>query len=483
MKIVLLNPPFEESYSAIKDKRKKAILEILQPLGIAYIAAVLERDNYQVKLFDCALGSSQYELFGSLRNEQPDIVGITATSLSFRSAQKVAMDVRKFFPKSIIIIGGPHVTALPYEVMSFEYFDVAVIGEGEITFLELVKRIEESGLGCLEYINGIAFRKNGNVVLTGKRNFIKDLNALPFPARHLLPPLSKYSPSPASYRKLPMATIITSRGCPMKCSFCDQAVFGSFYRLRNAESILDEIEIIKNKFGAKEIRFYDDNFTWNEKRILEICNKLKKRNIKIPWVCFASVNSVSKNLLKEMKSAGCWQILYGLESGDENVLKFLKKKVTIADNERAVRWAKEVGLSIRALFIVGSPWETKESLQRTLDFAKRFNIDYAHFNKFIPYPGSEAYKMLINKGYRFDFTQRFSMFSHADIMYIPDSLTKKEFINFLARARKEFYFRFSYILRRAISIVTWVELKAQILGFLALILRSNICNHEKNTSK
>ncbi len=483
MKIVLISPPFEQNFSIAKDKRRKAILEVVQPLGIAYVAAVLEKNNYRVKIFDFALGISQFDLMKPLKRENPDIIGITATSLSIASAQWVAMNVREFFPEAIIVIGGPHVTAMPYATMSYNYFDIGVIGEGEETFLQLIRRIETSGLESLDDIEGIAYKRNGKIVLTKSRDFIKSLDDLPFPARHLLPPLSRYSPFAASYRKLPLCTIISSRGCPMGCSFCDQAVFGSVYRTRSTDNILDEIDLVKNNFGAKEIRFYDDVFTWNRDLIFELCEKMKRRNVKIPWTCFAVVKNISKKLLKEMKAAGCWQVSLGLESGDKRVLRFLKKNISLAQNERAIRWIKEAGLGIRAHFVVGSPWETKESLENTLDFAKKFDLDYAHFIKFMPYPGSEAYKMLVSKGYHFDFTRKFNMLDHTDIMYVPESMTKEEFSNFLVRARKEFYFRLSYILRRIFSVKTWLEIKAQLFGFFAFIFHYKIFNYEKNTAK
>ncbi|MBM3251394.1 MAG: radical SAM protein [Candidatus Omnitrophica bacterium] len=352
--------------------------------------------------------------------------------------------------------------------MACECFDIGVIGEGEITFLELVKLIEKSGLEYLEDTKGIAYRKDGNVILAEGRDFINDLNELPFPARHLLPSLSRYSPFIASYRKLPIVHIISSRGCPMGCSFCDQAVFGSGYRSRSADNILDEVELVKNKFGVKEIRFYDDVFTLDKKRVFEMCDKIRERNITISWTCFAVVNTISKELLKKMKGAGCWQISFGLESGDEGVLKYLKTDISLEQNEMAVRLAQEAGLSVRAHFVIGSPWETKESLRNTLNFAKRFNIDYAHFIKFMPYPGSKIYNILIKQGYRYDFTKRFSTLNNSDVMYVPESLTKQEFINFLGLARREFYFRPSYILRKIISIRTWNEFIRNIFSFFAI---------------
>ncbi len=468
MKIILINPPFEEWLTIAKDKRRKAILEIVAPLGLAYLAAVLERNNYQVKIYDSTIGISQSELLNSLTIDNPDIVGITATSVSFASAEKIAENVRKFLSKAIIVIGGPHVTALPQETMSFECFDVGVIGEGEITFLELVKQIEQSGLRQIEYIDGIIYRKDGGLILNKKRSYIKNLDEIPFPARHLLPPLSVYSPSPVSYKHLPIAAIMSSRGCTMRCVFCDKAVFGSNYRTRSSDNILEEIELLKNKFGAKEISFFDDNFTLDQERIFELCYKIRKRKIKIPWSCLTSTNCVSKELLREMKQAGCWQIWFGLESGDEGILKQLRKDITLAQNEMAVKWAKEEGLNVRATFAVGSPWETKESLQRTLDFAKKIKIDYAHFIKCTPFPGSELYKILIKKGYNFDFTKNYEMLNPDTIIYVPESLTKEEFTNFLRRARKNFYLRFSYILRRLVSIRTWNDLRRHILSFFTI---------------
>jgi anaerobic magnesium-protoporphyrin IX monomethyl ester cyclase len=345
---------------------------------------------------------------------------------------------------------------------------VGVIGEGEITFLELVRQYEKNCLNNLDVVDGIVYRKNGQILKTRQREFIEDLDCLPFPARHLYPPLSAYRPTPASYRKLPQGILMTTRGCPSKCTFCDRAVFGSSYRERSADKVVEEIEELIYKFGAREIRFFDDTFTLNEKRVFAICNKLKERKIKIPWTCLTKVANVSKEMLKEMKKAGCWQVLFGLESGDERILKLLKKGNTIEQNKIAVRLAKEAGLSVRADFIVGTPGETLGSLKRTLDFAIKVKVDYAHFNKFVPYPGTELYEILKQQGYRFDFMDRFSIIDHSTIFFIPESMSKEEFREFLDYANKAFYLRPTYILKRLLSIRSLVELKGQINGFFAI---------------
>lgn len=468
MKVVLVNPPFEEETSVGASRSIKAVLNIIPPLGVAYLAAVLEKNNYPVKIFDCTAGISHSGLIELIKKEEPTLLGITSTTPCFESAKKVASSMREVSPGVPIIIGGCHVTAMPRETISDDLFDVGVIGEGEITFLELVREIEKGGLSDPQEIKGIVYKKDDKIIFTESREFIQDLDSLPFPARHLLPPLSSYAPTPASYRRLPLGVIVTSRGCPHRCTFCDRSIFGCSYRTRSADNVLDEVEELIHKYGAKEVRFFDDTFTMSKKRVLEICDKFKKRRIKIPWTCLTTVAAVSKELLKRMREAGCWQVLYGLESGDDRMLKLLKKGNTVKRNEEAVRWAKEAGLEVRGDFIVGTPGETKESLKKTLNFTLHNPLDYAHFNKFIPFPGTELYSMLVAKGYRFDFSKGCSILDHSAVMYTPEGVAKDEFKAWLDRANKGFYLRPSYILKRLFAIRTLTQLKGHIKGFFAI---------------
>ncbi|MCX5701655.1 MAG: radical SAM protein [Candidatus Omnitrophica bacterium] len=468
MKICLIDPPILPEDLVGDTISIKSVVNIIPSLGLAYIAAVLEKNGYEVKIIDCTLGISHLQLSGLLKKEKPNIIGITGATSAFRSMKKVAQDIKKHLPPVPVIVGGAHLTAAAEYTMGFDCFDVGIIGEGEITFLEVVREFERNGLTNLSGIDGIVFRKNGGIFKTRQREFIKDLDSLPYPARHLQPPLAAYRPTPASYKRLPQGVLITTRGCPSKCTFCDRAVFGTTYRERSAEKVIEEVEELIYKFGAREIRFFDDTFTLNGKRVFAICNKFKERKIKIPWTCLTKVANVSKEMLKAMKEAGCWQVLYGLESGDERILKLLKKGNTVEQNRKAVRLAKEVGLSVRADFIVGTPGETLESLKRTLSFAIKVKVDYAHFNKFVPYPGTELYELLKGQGHKFDFTNRFSIIDHSTIFFVPESMNREEFKEFLDYANRAFYLRPKYILKRLLSIRSWIELKGQINGFFAI---------------
>ena len=228
-----------------------------------------------------------------------------------------------------------------------------------------------------------------------------------------------------------------------------------------------------SKYGAREIRFFDDCFALNRQRTSQICAGLRKRKDRIPWTCLTTVGSVSKELLQEMKASGCWQVLFGLESGSDRMLKLLKKGASSEQNIQAVKWAKEAGLSVRADFILGTPGETGESLKETLAFSLKMKLDYAHFNKFVPYPGTELYEKLRGEGFSFDFGRGSSITDNESFQYIPDTIADKDiYRNFINLAHKKFYLRLSYILRRIISLKTWEELKGQAAGFFAILFLS-----------
>ena len=476
MRIILINPPFEDEYSVGNSKSIKYILNVIPPLGLAYLAAALGKSGFTVEIIDGFLENS--DILGII-SAKADIVGITATTPTFNSALLIARKIKEGLPSATIILGGAHITAMPFEAMRAGPFDIGVIGEGEEALVELVKAVgtEQCSVPTktdLRSIKGLIYREGPNLVTTPKREAIINLDSIPFPARHLLPPLSRYRPTPASYRRLPLGVLISSRGCPQQCTFCDRAVFGNSYRFRSPENVLGEVDELIAKYGAKEIRFFDDCFALNRERAYQICAGLRKRKAKIPWTCLTTVGSVTKELLEEMKASGCWQVLYGLESGSDRMLKLLKKGASLDQNIQAVKWAKEAGLSVRADFIVGTPGETEESLKETLDFALKMKLDYAHFNKFVPYPGTELYEKLKGEGFSFDFGRGSSITDNESFQYITDTIVDKDYYrNFINLAHKKFYLRLSYMLRRLFSIKTWDEFKGQMLGFFAILFLKN----------
>lgn len=480
MKIILINPSFEEQYSVGSSRSIRYVLNEIPPLGLAYLAAVLEKHNFRVNIIDCTRGVSSHRAFDQIISSKPQLVGITASTPTFESSRLIARRIKNILPDTVVVIGGAHVTAMPYETMQAGCFDVGVLQEGEVTFLELVKHIDVNGINNLNNIKGLIFKHEGKYVITPKREYILNLDEIPFPARHLLPSLNMYRPTPASYKRLPLGVIMTSRGCPHACTFCDRAVFGNVYRSRSAENVLAEVEELTRKYQAREIRFFDDCFTLDKQRTYKICAGLRKIKPKLPWTCLTTVGSVDKDLLREMKSSGCWQVLFGLESADERMLKLLKKGATLKENINAVTWAKQAGLNVRADFIVGTPGETEESLKKTLDFAVSMKLDYAHFNKFVPYPGTGLYRKLRNEGHSFDFSLNSSITAHSDFMYIPETLTREYYMNFINYAHKEFYLRPGYIFHRLFSLRTRDELKGQIKGFLSIALLGQAHDaHEK----
>ena len=466
LKIALINPPSDVMGTNNSFKR---INNLIPSLGFAYIAAVLEENGFKnLSIVESAIDDLSYEMIEEkMKQTKPDIIGVSCFTPSYYSSEEVGKRIKVILPDSICVLGGPHISSCPDD-FGDSCFDVGVIGEGEYTFLKLVQQIEKEGMNNLEKIEGIVFRAGNKVQITQGREYIKNLDEIPHPARHLQPPFKKHRPLSASYVKLPQAYVITSRGCPTLCTFCDRAVFGEKIRFRSPENVVDEIEMLINNYGIRDIKFIDDTFTVKKSRVYALCDEIEKRKLKFPWECLTRTKAVDKNLLKRMKEVGCWQVLYGLESGDDRILKLLKKGTTVQDNVNAVKLAKEVGLNVRADFIVGTPGETYESLYKSLDMALELDVDYAHFNPFEPLPGTEIYRNLISEGVKINW-KKTGIMDFESKKYIPSSLSPNLYNKFLIDAHKKFYLRPKYIFKRLLSIKSFDQFKGQWQGFLALL--------------
>lgn len=477
MKILLIDVPFSVNSDGEQVGTFAGVQNILPSLGLGYLAAVAEREGHDVRILDCTRGLGWEDIVASGGAMLPDVVGFTATTPAISNAFYGCRRLRAVAPDAVYVLGGPHATVATDHVISKNLFDFLVLGEGEATFVDLLAHIDGTGSTRPAEIAGLAFSRDGRVVKTDPRPSIEPLDSIPYPARHLMAPPSQYTPTPASYRKLPLAHVFTTRGCPTRCTFCDRGIFGYGYRRRGPENVLGEVEELASRFGVREIRFFDDTFTLDRKRLTRICEGMKQFRPMIPWTCLTRVNAVTPDILHMMHDAGCWQVLFGLESGDDRVMKYLNKGTTVAEGRQAVRWAREAGMRVRGDFLVGIPLETLDTLEKTLAFAKELDIDFAHFNKFIPFPGTDIYRELVAEGYRFDFDLGF-LEDHDDLSaYVPPGLTENEYRRFLDRSYREFYLRPTYVLRRLWGMRSCTEFWGHLRGFMT------IWNIEKNSER
>lgn len=380
MKVLLIQPP-----------PSKIVKEdiVVPPLGIAYLAAVIEKEGHSVSIIDAfAEGLDVYSLEDRIKRTAPDLVGLTGMTPVIDNAFKTANICRKH--TEYVVIGGPHVSVVGKRI--FEQcpdIDYAIQGEGEKSFLSLINTIERNE--DIKNVPGLITRDFENP----PAQFITDLDSLPFPARHLLPnERYKYILSRGK-----ITTMFTSRGCPYHCVFCDKAVFGSKWRGRSASNILDEIEHVVKDFGIESIIFYDDLFTLKKERVKEICHGIIERGLEIEWKCEGRVNIVDEETLRLMKKAGCSVIAYGVESGNQKGLDYLNKGTNIKQIRRAFELTWRAGIKPMAYFILGIPVETYEDELRTIEFAKEIRPAYAQFSVLSPIPGTRLYDNAIEMGW------------------------------------------------------------------------------------
>ena len=391
MKITFLNPPQPNS--------KYKFLGVVAPsLGIGYIAAVLEQNNYDVDVLDSSALELSYDEIGEeMLKRNPDIVSISALTPTIGAALDAADKIKNVKPDTIVVLGGYHPT-FEYEnlLKEEESIDVIVRGEGEYTMLELVQKIESGG--DLKDVQGLAFiddtSEDKTIIVTPDRPPIQDLDELPFPAFHLFP-MEKYKMLNITTN---VATIITTRGCPMQCSFCSSAALhGKHLRRRSYENVVDEIEMRLQEQNIDTIAFMDDTFTLDVKFVKNFCEEIKRRGLKFWWGCTSRVDTLSEELLEMMKDAGCITIFMGVESADQQMLDKMNKNITVRKTMNAFKLARKVGIRTIASCVIGMPEDTRESMKKTIDFVSSLKPNYALFSLATPYPGTRFYKETFEK--------------------------------------------------------------------------------------
>jgi anaerobic magnesium-protoporphyrin IX monomethyl ester cyclase len=459
MKVLLISPP-----QNTKNPQP--------PLGLAMLAAVLEKHRYSVTIKDLTVeGLSEYEIPEIIKKEKPDIVGITAMTSKVNSAILIARKVKESDDKILVVLGGAHASILPEETLRGNpQIDFIVRGEGENTILELVKQIQDK-TDNFSNILGLTYRTEFGVKSNKPRPAISNLDDLPFPAFHLLP-IGKYSLHPPFGRKSPAMPIMISRGCPYGCIFCSKSVFGNKYRHNSAVYVANQIQLLVEKFGVKEIKFYDDLLTLDRKWVIDICDELNKRGIALPWTCETRANLVDKELLESMKVAGCYMIAFGVESGDQGILNTIGKNITMDEIAEAFHLTQEAGISTVGYFMLGAPNETPETIKKTIEFAKKLNPDFAQFSIATPYPGTELYHLAEEKGC---LPESWIRYVYADLKstITPDfrftSMSGLELEKWNRTAYSSFYLRLGYIWKKIKKLTSLEELKTDIKGFKLLL--------------
>ncbi|RLI82686.1 B12-binding domain-containing radical SAM protein [Archaeoglobales archaeon] len=424
------------------------------PLGLGYLASTLRERGFKVRIIDDLVERLEFsELIDRIKDAL--IVGITSTTPTFNSALKYACSIKKRLPDVFIILGGVHATFMPHRVIKSECVDAVCVGEGEYTLAEVAERM--SSERSLKGVKGLIYKENGMVFNNGKREFIEDLDALPFPAFDLMP-LEKYTVLGHKLEQFPM---ITSRGCPFGCRYCSSSLFlGRKFRARSPKNVVDEIEWLLNDFGARHIAFGDDTFTLNRKRVIEICNEIIERKLDVNWSCSSRVDTISPEMLERMKMAGCVAIYYGVESASSEILKYYRKRIDLEKVKRAVKLTKKAGIETICSFIIGSPFERREDIKKTLKFAIKLNPDYAQFSVLTPYPGTEIYYEAKEKGLLL--TENFDNYTAGKPVLKNIYMSPQEIIRLLRYCYLRFYLSPRFI---------WNQIKKKRIGIILDVVR------------
>lgn len=440
MNICLVNPHLV-SGKLYEEWDLSEVDSISPPLGLLFLAAAIRKSGHNVSFIDAlAYNLSVRDTVNKILKSSPDVVGLTATTPTIPGAADIAKALKAQHPEIKIIIGGPHVTAIPEETFQvIPHFDIGVIGEGEATIVDLLESLSKNN-ETLRDVRGIIYRENEKVVFTEKRPLIEDLDSIPMIAWDLLPSITNpYRMSIVGTISDKSTALVTSRGCPGRCTFCDTKVYGMRYRWHSAENVAKMVEYLIEHHGIKDFLIYDSNFVANRKRLIDICNIFIKENYNITWSCSARVNMVKPETLKLMKKAGCWQIAYGIESGSPQILEVMKKNITLEQVKQTLKWTKEAGILSRGNFIFGYIGETKETLQESLDFLLDIDLDYFQQAFLTPFPGSEVSQGISEYGEVV--TSDWGKMNNVDISFIPHGLSKEEMVKFSKKAFIKFYLR------------------------------------------
>jgi anaerobic magnesium-protoporphyrin IX monomethyl ester cyclase len=429
----------------------------LPPYGLLSVAASLEQAGHNVSLIDREISPlSSQEILNYIQLHQTDLVGLSIFTIGSEESIALAQAIKKKFNSLPLIAGGPHVFVGAEYLKEYPCFDYLVVGEGENTALQLVSALEK-GRQVAE-VPGLIIRQADGWQDTGLRPQIADLDQLPFPAFHLLEDIKLYHPSPFGYRKLPHLPLVTSRGCPFQCIFCSR-IWGNKWRAHSAEYVLEMVKYVVRRFGVREIWFAEDTFAISRKRVIQICEGILAAGLNVAWSCMTNINVLDKELLTLMKKSGCWQVQLGLESGNDQVLKFIRKPITTALIREKVNLINSLGIKIRGYFILGHLIDTPETMAQTINFACSLPLYTAEFHILHLPLGSKARQIAHDYGQVNKDLSLLTGYTHSGLSFVPQGLTEQEMFEVRRRGHNRFFLRPKVILRHLSEIKSLGDIK------------------------
>lgn len=405
------------------------------PLGIAYIASYLRNNGHDVEIIDFNVVRDDDEFKKIISRKSPDLVGLSMQTNAMSQTYKLIKVIKDVTPGALVVLGGPHPTVMPELTLQDSLADFIVMGEGEETFLDIANSIRDGEIRSPEKIRGVWFRKGSKISQTPPRPFIEDLDEIPFPARDLLPVkefyLKQVPPTPLI---MPIQHIICHRGCPFNCIFCQptsRKMFGIRVRRRSPANICDEAESVIREYKLKSVYFSADTLTADEKWIKDFCREYKNRD-DIPWIATTRVDTVNRSILTEMKRSGCYFIAFGVESGSEKILRFLRKGIDKKQVKKAIDLCSEIGIMTQSNIMIGNPGETSETLEATYDFIGELSTDIVAPFITNPIVGTDLYDYVIENDMLL--SQSFDQMSrHTPGNIKLESLTQKQLYAFRER--------------------------------------------------
>lgn len=471
--VVLVNPPvsLEDRYG--RDMQKFGAVS--EPLGLAYIAGYLEARNIPVRILDAAAeGLSAAAVVEALQRWNARLIGISILTTTFGAVQGLCAQIRRALPDSLIVLGGPHSTALPERTLEeIPEADIACIGEGEQTMAEIAAGFGVRG--AFLDVRGICLRHGTEIRRTPERPFVQHLDDLPPPARHLLP-MGKYRLTASRVAGEGFCpTIIVARGCPFACTYCSRT-FGRTFRAHSIPRIVGEIQQLVAAYGVKQVNIEADTLTVKKRFLRSLCQALIDSGLhrRIKWTCESRVDTIDAEMLSLMRRAGCWQISYGVETGSQRLLDLINKGVTLRQVEEAFRLTKAAGITIRGFFMLGLPTETRAESWATINFAKRLDPLWAQFTITVPYPGTRMFADLQQQGLirTYDW-RRYNTWSgwkgEDQIPFVPPGRTIQELAGLQKKALRAFYLRPKVVLRFLKTMESVEDLKKYAAGLVVLV--------------